>query len=191
MKRITNFSLLILAVLLLMSCGKESLEGEFTFSGISENNDVFGYEFSNGSAVEIPSSDIDLSLFDGVELVSHLDNISFLADNRVSYVAYDRYNSTGSRTEEVDYSIKDGILTFDYFDEFQNVDPIRFRVVGSTLELDMYVYSYSWGGIQQGLEKYHENPNFVVGGSQAEQRLGDEEGDRSHVMLYKQIYEMK
>jgi len=179
----------LLLFVLFFSCVNEpSFEGEFSFTNVSENNEVFGYGYENGVEIELEQSDIPLELFEEISSVAYVDDINIIDGETLEYTSYNVY-SEGNRKENSSYTLENDILTFEHIDEFGNADPIGLVVEGDQLVLQMYAYRYNWGGSNfQAMEKYYSNPNFVISGEQALSRLEDEEGSLSYIMLYKQYY---
>ncbi len=127
----TNYIFVLLVILLVSgslftSCKKDetsSLEGTYSFTSVSTDNEIYGFIKQNGEIIELPTADIDMSLFADIDNVYQLDNITILPDNRISYTAYEIYDFDGiieSHAEESDYTINGNHLEFTYIDEFGN-----------------------------------------------------------------------
>lgn len=179
--------------LLLASCTNNSPipEGEFSFSGISDNNEFFAFERQGGDAVTIAEEEIDMSQFDECSDVQIIDNITILSKSRLSYRAYNRWgNYDESRIEESDYTVEGDVLRFTFLDEFSNDELITMKYDGSELILYNYAITEQLNGNWSNLQFYYRQTNELILEDTALNRLPGNEGDKAYVMLYEQRFSM-
>ena len=202
MKQINALFVLILLMssVVFFSCEKDTpeeeanlLEGTFTFTGISTDNDIYGFQNENGVAVAIPTEEIDQSIFDGINQVYHIDNITFLDDGRLSYTAYEIYDYDGnieSRTEESDYIVNDDVIEFTFFDEFGNDDFATLEIEDGVLIFKILAYVDKKNENLKPLERYAERAYFSTDVELTlMDRVVNRDLDASYAILYTQIYE--
>jgi hypothetical protein len=199
MKQLHVLFALLLSAIFSLSCEKDTpeeanlLEGTFTFTGISTDNDIYGFQNENGVAVAIPTEEIDQSIFDGINQVYQIDDITFLDDGRLSYTAYEIYDYDGnveSRTEESDYIVNDDVIEFTFFDEFGNDDFATLEIEDGVLIFKILAYVDKKNENLKPLERYDESAYFSTDVEPTlMDRVVNRDLDASYAILYTQRYE--
>lgn len=193
---------MIMGVLLIgmSSCKKDEndnslpveIPSQYEFTGISTNNQLYGYRKTNGQLIAIASSDIPTSTFSNTNQVQRLDDISFTSNTSVSYTAYNEYDNN-TRTETVSFEVSGNNIVFDWMDEFGNPYGILTRVSGNELRVGMYAYVTIDNTFGSQFEAYLLSGSLNTIQSVGEDDIlnranGLDEGEEIYLMSYEQIH---
>ncbi len=195
---------MIVCLLTLAACKKDEIEhplsipSEYVFTGISENNIMYGYTNVEGNVEKIPQDEIDVSIFDECKNVQIVDQLNFVSENLVSFKSFDTY-SDSSRIEENNYDFIEDKIGFDLIDEWGNTYAALFFVDNDVLKLRVYSYITKRNVFGDNFEVYALGGSIgegeAVGGIQSvgesdvlSRASGLDEGESVYMMVYEQIY---